>query len=160
LAEKMITREKKPLTTGIEVYKESLRNLILRILAEKPAHGYEIMSKIQEMTDGKWRPAAGTVYPLLEQMKREGLIEVASVQKTGVRGGKRVTYTLTDKGWAALASLLLAKARSKVRVIEWMILEGAVLLKRNGYENVAADICEALAKSVETFREAVERNCS
>ncbi len=103
-------QEKQRPDTGINVYKESLRNIILRILAEGPMHGYEIMKMIERVTKGRWRPAAGTLYPLLEQLREEDLIDVERVENSGVRGGRKVVYRLTDKGWSKLAEILIFKA--------------------------------------------------
>ncbi|WP_062662730.1 PadR family transcriptional regulator [Aeropyrum camini] len=70
------------------IIRESLRQLVLRVLAERPYHGYEIMNRIEEITYGAWRPAPGTLYPLLDQLKREGLIRVERMDKEGVKGGE------------------------------------------------------------------------
>ena len=51
-----------------------LRPTVLRLLAERPMNGIEIMDRIQEMSKGWYRPSPGSVYPLLEQLEGEGLI--------------------------------------------------------------------------------------
>lgn len=153
------TRGKAPITTGSAAYKESLRNIILRILAEGPRHGYDIIKSIEFVTEGRWRPAAGTVYPLLEQMKREGLITVVDVIKEGVRGGKRVVYGLTPKGWETLAKIILQKAQSKMKFIRWMIVDGVGLLRERGYKREAEEICKLLSESCECLRDEIRREC-
>ena len=151
--------ERRPITTGSAAYKESLRNIILRILAERPSHGYDIIKKIEEITDGRWRPAAGTIYPLLETMKEEGLIEVISIEKGGVRGGKRVIYGLTKKGWEELAKIILQKAQGKMKFVEWMIVRGAVLLREHGLDDMAAEICRYIKESCECLMESISEHC-
>jgi len=61
------------------------------LLQEGPRNGYQIMSEIEERSDGAWRPSPGAVYPALSQLADEGLIEAEE------SGGKR-TFRLTDEG--------------------------------------------------------------
>ncbi|MEB3760596.1 MAG: PadR family transcriptional regulator [Desulfurococcales archaeon] len=144
---------------GSSLYRESLRNLVLRILAEGPTHGYHIMRRVEEITDGKWRPAAGTLYPLLEQMQEEGYIEIREVSTGRVRGGKRIVYSLTDKGWKKLAEILLEKSEAKMKMLYYLIVEGAVLLRNKGYSEEADQICNILNTSTNQFMEELEKSC-
>ena len=68
-----------------------VRAAILALLREGPRNGYQIMSEIEERSDGAWRPSPGAVYPALSQLADEGLIEAEE------SGGKR-TFRLTDEG--------------------------------------------------------------
>lgn len=65
--------------------------IILRLLLEKPRHGYEIISRLEEKSQGMWRPSAGAVYPNLQMLEEQELIEGKE------ENGKKV-YSLTDKG--------------------------------------------------------------
>ncbi len=129
---------------GYTIYKETLRGLVLRILADGPRHGYEIIKEIERVTRGRWKPAAGTLYPLLEQLRSEGLIEVYRVDEGRVKGGRKVVYRLTRDGWRELASLLEVKAKYKFEIINFYLVEGARALKRAGFEKEAAEICRHL----------------
>ncbi|MCE4612158.1 MAG: PadR family transcriptional regulator [Desulfurococcales archaeon] len=142
-----------------ELYRESLKTIILRILAEKPRHGYEIIKRIEEVTRGRWRPAAGTLYPLLEQMVREGLIEVERVESEGVKGGKRVIYALTGKGWKTLIELLEKKIPAKIDMMIYYFAETCILLRLKGYREEAEKLCSQLRNGIEKLSMAVERNC-
>jgi Fe2+ or Zn2+ uptake regulation protein len=51
-----------------------LRPEILQFLEEKPMNGVDIMNKMHEMSHGWYRPSPGSIYPLLEQLEKEGLI--------------------------------------------------------------------------------------
>jgi DNA-binding PadR family transcriptional regulator len=51
-----------------------LRPQILQLLEKQPMNGVDIMNKLQEMSRGWYRPSPGSVYPLLEQLEKEGLI--------------------------------------------------------------------------------------
>lgn len=69
-----------------------LRFYLLRLLSKGPAHGYELIKTIEEKTEGAWRPGAGSVYPLLRGLVREGCIE--SLKD---RDGRRA-YRITAQG--------------------------------------------------------------
>jgi DNA-binding PadR family transcriptional regulator len=68
-----------------------LRFVILSYIAEKPAHGYEIMKGIAEQLGGAYAPSAGVIYPTLSQLEDEGFATVVA------EGGKKL-YTITDAG--------------------------------------------------------------
>jgi DNA-binding PadR family transcriptional regulator len=51
-----------------------LRPGLLHLLEEKPMSGAEIMNKMQETSRGWYRPSPGSIYPLLEQLEKEGLV--------------------------------------------------------------------------------------
>ena len=71
-----------------------LRLYILTLLSRGPETGYSIMQKIEDRTDGAWRPGPGTMYPLLKGLLAEGLAR--STGSEGRTGSK--TYSLTQKG--------------------------------------------------------------
>ncbi len=68
-----------------------MRAAILALLQEGPRNGYQIMSEIEERSGGAWRPSPGAVYPALQQLADEGLIE-------GEEAGGRRTLSLTKAG--------------------------------------------------------------
>ncbi|MGR2751845.1 PadR family transcriptional regulator [Agromyces arachidis] len=70
-----------------------VRLAVLALLAEKPMHGYQIITEIAERSGGMWKPSAGSVYPTLQLLADEGLI--SAEESNG-----RKTYTLTDAGRA------------------------------------------------------------
>jgi len=55
--------------------KRGLRMLILSMLSTSPKNGVEIMNDIEAATRGWWRPSPGSVYPLMDQLMTEGLVE-------------------------------------------------------------------------------------
>lgn len=68
-----------------------IRAVILSVLAEGPSNGYNVIKTIAERTGGTWRPSPGSVYPTLQQLVDEELIEA--------RGeGRRTEYVLTAAG--------------------------------------------------------------
>ncbi|HEY2438155.1 MAG TPA: PadR family transcriptional regulator [Solirubrobacteraceae bacterium] len=72
-----------------------VRLALLRLLAEEPRNGYQLMQAIEERSEGRWRPSPGSVYPRLAQLEDEGLIR--SVETDGVR-----LFEITDAGRAYL----------------------------------------------------------
>ncbi len=77
---------------GPKAGRGDVRAAILALLQEGPRNGYQIMSEIEERSDGAWRPSPGAVYPALQQLADEGLIE-AEEESSGRR-----TFRLTDAG--------------------------------------------------------------
>jgi DNA-binding PadR family transcriptional regulator len=72
-----------------------MKYVILKLLREKPMHGYEVMKALEEHTSGCYRPSPGTVYPTLQWLEDEGLVAGKEVE------GKKV-YEITDAGRAFL----------------------------------------------------------
>ena len=70
--------------------------LVLAGLIEGDAHGYEIIRRIERLTDGKWRPAPGALYPLMNALEKEGFIEC--YQESGKTGRIRKVCRITDEG--------------------------------------------------------------
>ena len=70
-----------------------VRAAVLSLLAERPMHGYQIISEIEQRSGGTWKPSAGSVYPTLQLLADEGLIEAEEA-------GGRKTYSLTEAGRA------------------------------------------------------------
>jgi DNA-binding PadR family transcriptional regulator len=68
-----------------------IRRAILSTLGEEPAHGYEVMRRLEAQSGGVWRPSPGSVYPTLQMLEDEGLV------RSEERDGTRV-YELTEAG--------------------------------------------------------------
>jgi DNA-binding PadR family transcriptional regulator len=68
-----------------------VRAAVLRLLLEAPMHGYQIIHEIETRSGGVWKPSAGSVYPALQLLADEGLIEAKESK------GRR-TYSLTVSG--------------------------------------------------------------
>ena len=76
---------------GPKASRGDVRAAILALLCEGPRNGYQIMSEIEERTNGAWRPSPGAVYPALQALADEGLI-------AGEESAGRRTFGLTDAG--------------------------------------------------------------
>src|SRR4051812_2220218 len=59
---------------GPKVGRGDVRTAVLRLLAEEPRNGYQLIQELTERSGGVWRPSPGSVYPALQQLEDEGLI--------------------------------------------------------------------------------------
>ncbi len=74
-----------------------LKYVILRLLDEKPRHGYEIIKALEERFAGMYSPSPGTVYPTLTMLE-----DLGYAKATPEEGGKKI-YEITPEGRAYLA---------------------------------------------------------
>ena len=51
-----------------------LRLVLLKLIADEPRHGYELIKAVEEMTSGDYAPSPGIVYPTLTMLEDMGLI--------------------------------------------------------------------------------------
>jgi DNA-binding PadR family transcriptional regulator len=72
-----------------------VRAAILKLLAERQMHGYEMIQEIAERTQNVWRPSPGSVYPTLQLLVDEGLLVGRESE------GSKKLFELTDEGRAA-----------------------------------------------------------
>ena len=69
-----------------------LRLVLLKLIADQPRHGYELIKAIEEMTEGEYAPSPGIVYPTLNMLEDIGFIAESSGETA-----KKV-YEATDEG--------------------------------------------------------------
>lgn len=74
-----------------------LKFVILRLLAERPMHGYEVMRALEEESGGWYKASPGSVYPTLQMLEDEGYL------RSEQDNGKKV-YHITDEGREYLKS--------------------------------------------------------
>lgn len=51
-----------------------LRLVLLKLIADEPRHGYQLIKAIEELTEGDYAPSPGVVYPTLTLLEDMGLI--------------------------------------------------------------------------------------
>jgi DNA-binding PadR family transcriptional regulator len=73
---------------------------VLAALLDGPLHGYAIAQRARELSDGRVRLSAGTLYGALERLAGEGLV-VAGAEEV-VAGRRRRYHRLTGAGEAAV----------------------------------------------------------
>lgn len=72
-----------------------LRLYLLALIEESPKHGYEIIHTLSKKFGGTYSPSAGTIYPRLTKLEREGLVVRA-------HEGRKSIYSITPAGVAEL----------------------------------------------------------
>jgi len=105
-----------------------LKYYILKLLSDDTYTGYGLIKKIEEET-GFWEPSTGSVYPLLESLEEEGLIE-----GEGSDGGS--PWIITEKGEAAYAEAAEARKEMKESLKNSMIVFSQVF-NEEGIKRVA-----------------------
>jgi DNA-binding PadR family transcriptional regulator len=74
---------------------------VLTALAAQPQHGYAILTEVPDLSDGRVRLHAGTLYAILERLQNNGFIEVE--REEVVQSRLRRYYRLTALGATSLA---------------------------------------------------------
>jgi DNA-binding PadR family transcriptional regulator len=69
-----------------------LRLVLLKLIADEPRHGYDLIRAIEEHTGGQYAPSPGVVYPTLTMLVDMGLIEEQAAE------GSRKAYAATEAG--------------------------------------------------------------
>jgi len=72
---------------------------ILLALHREPMHGYAITAQAKELSEGRVKLTAGTLYGALDRLEKQGLIEVDREEQ--VNGRRRRYYRITEAGEAA-----------------------------------------------------------
>ena len=68
-----------------------VRAAVLVLLEEQPRNGYQLIQELAERSNDAWRPSPGSIYPVLQQLEDEGLVEGSTV-------GTGRTYALSAAG--------------------------------------------------------------
>jgi PadR family transcriptional regulator PadR len=74
--------------------------MILRLLADEPMYGYQMVGEMQARSEGYFEMEQGTLYPALHRLERDGLVR-SQWQLVG-EGPPRKYYFITETGQAAL----------------------------------------------------------
>ncbi|MBW6529139.1 PadR family transcriptional regulator [Sphingomonas sp. RRHST34] len=74
-----------------------LRLVLLKLIADEPRHGYELIKAIEDLTGGAYAPSPGVVYPALSM-----LAEMEQIEEQASEGARK-RFAATDGGRAHLA---------------------------------------------------------
>lgn len=74
---------------------ETMHYILLAL--REPLHGYAVMQKIEQMSNGEVILAAGTLYGAMENLNKQGWIEPIAEQSS-----RRKVYKITEDGIAVL----------------------------------------------------------
>lgn len=75
-----------------------LRLVLLKLIADEPRHGYDLIRQIEELTGGTYAPSPGVIYPTLTMLDDMGLIEAQQSD------GAKKLFAITDAGRAELGA--------------------------------------------------------
>jgi PadR family transcriptional regulator PadR len=82
-----------------EMLKGTLEGIVLALLSDQPAYGYEITARLREQ--GFSDIVEGTIYALLVRIEQRGLVDIAKVPSE--KGPPRKVYSLNPAGREHLA---------------------------------------------------------
>ncbi|MEG3175650.1 PadR family transcriptional regulator [Sphingomonas sp. RB3P16] len=74
-----------------------LRLVLLKLIADEPRHGYDLIRSIEDLTGGAYAPSPGVVYPTLTLLDEMELIEARQAE------GAKKLFAITEAGTALLA---------------------------------------------------------
>lgn len=73
-----------------------LRLVLLKLIADEPRHGYDLIRQIEELTGGAYAPSPGVIYPTLTMLDDMGQIEAQQSE------GAKKLFAITDAGRAEI----------------------------------------------------------
>ncbi|MEM3671069.1 MAG: PadR family transcriptional regulator [Thermoprotei archaeon] len=123
---------------------------VLSRLSRGPASGYDLMTEIDSMTEGSWRPGSGSIYPVLRTLLKKNLIEVS-----GFGDRSKRLYTLTKKGVKALEESRLIF--DKYALERWHTIRG-IILSLVSPESLARMMNETIEMQEEAWEKVFKSN--
>jgi DNA-binding PadR family transcriptional regulator len=85
-----------------EIRRAFLKYIVLKIIKDKPTHGYEIIKIVELRSKGRWTPSTGSIYPILESLESNGFIQSQEIER-------RKVYSITPRGVEALERMTQKK---------------------------------------------------
>jgi PadR family transcriptional regulator PadR len=82
--------------TKLDLRTGSTAVMVLRLLAEKPMYGYQIVKELQARSEGYFDLEQGTLYPALHRLEKDGLVN--SKWEVVEDGPSRKYYQITEAG--------------------------------------------------------------
>ncbi len=89
-----------------------LRLLLLKLIADKPSHGYELIKAVEDSVGGAYSPSPGVVYPTLTHLEDLGYTRIQEAE-----GGKKL-FAITPEGEAYLVEQAAVLAQLNAKVAE------------------------------------------
>ena len=143
-----------------------LRLLLLKLVSEKPRHGYDLIKAIEDAVGGAYSPSPGVVYPTLTLLEDLGYANVEEAE-----GGKKL-YAITAEGTAfldtqteALSQLqaridqaaMTGRGRNAPQIVRAMGNLGMALQLRLRRGPLTEDQIQAVAAAIDAAAAAVEK---
>jgi DNA-binding PadR family transcriptional regulator len=142
-----------------------VRLVVLKLLAEQPSYGYQLIKTMEERLAGGYTPSAGVIYPTLTLLEEEGLASVA------VSDNNKKVYSVTEEGLKYLeankerigelferleqAEMGVRRGRSPEIMKAFMSLRGAIAA-RLSRENVSAEHIGKIAEAIRAAAKAID----
>lgn len=120
-----------------------LRLVLLKLIADEPRHGYDLIRAIEDKTEGQYAPSPGVVYPTLTMLTDMGLIEEQA------SAGSRKAFAITGEG-----TKLLEESAAEVEAL-FARLEAA---KPEGPRHGKHEIGRAIGNLMTAMRHRVARD--
>ncbi len=98
---------------------------ILTALAAGSQHGYGILADVRQISEGRVRLRAGTLYTALDRLRADGLVAVD--REEIVEGRLRRYYRLTPEGGNALAAEAARLRANAAAALSRLDLAGGLL---------------------------------
>lgn len=143
-----------------------LRLVLLKLIADQPRHGYDLIREIEALTEGAYAPSPGVIYPTITLLDEMGLIEEQQ------SGGTKKRFAATGTGHAhleenaeqveALFARLRALGEHRGRVDSAPIRRAmgnlrVALGERFGRSEVSQDTLHEVAALIDELAQKVER---
>ena len=143
-----------------------LRLVLLKLIADEPRHGYDLIRAIEELTGGEYAPSPGVIYPTLTLLQDMALIEEAAGE------GARKPFQITDEGRSHLEERaeeveglferlndLKPREGSMAGSPVWRAMRnlGVAIRNRMAHGDVTEDTRHELAALIDEFAQRVER---
>src|SRR4051812_8460412 len=147
-----------PFGGGSRVFDQGdLKFVILRLLNEKPRHGYDIIKEIEDRFGGMYSPSPGTGYPTLTMLEDLGYARAKPEES-----GKKI-YEITDEGRAYLAENqpLIDDIFSRIAEFAQSIFGEPMMEVHRGMKNVGRAVYASKAsrtpEQIRKIKEILER---
>ena len=143
-----------------------LRLVLLKLIADEPRHGYDLIRAIEELTGGEYAPSPGVIYPTLTLVQDMALIEEAAGE------GGRKPFQVTDEGRSHLEERadeiealferlneLKPREGSMAGSPVWRAMRnlGVAIRNRMAHGDVTEETMHELAALIDEFAQRVER---
>jgi DNA-binding PadR family transcriptional regulator len=115
-----------------------LRLVLLKLIAEQPRHGYDLIKAMEERSGGHYSPSPGVVYPALAMLADEGLVAERESED------QRRQFAITPAGEAVLEQEAEGANEAFERLAE--LGERAERGREPSIERASANLFTALAQ--------------
>lgn len=120
-----------------------LRHIVMKTLLNRKLSGYDLTKEIEKST-GTWKPSFGSIYPLLEKLLKEKLVDFEAE-------GRKKVYFMTSEGKKHLVVIDKSKNFLVDRLVMTWKAFGRITDKRE--VNFMMEVFNSLKKGQLPFKE-------